>query len=268
MKRMYDKTAWNDVSKEASSETSSLEVQNLRKSYGSRYQLKLDELSLYPGQFYFLLGPNGSGKTTFFNLMTGMITPEQGQVKICTYSLADHATHALACLGVVFQESTLDLDLTVTQNLMFHGALQGLDSSSCLTRIHEEAKRFKIEDVLTRKVRHLNAGHRRRVEIARSLIHKPKLLLLDEPSTGLDIESRDLILQHIHYLCKKKNLSAIWCTHLIEEAHKADHILILKQGSICFRGSPEQLCSQGESQHLSSAYQKLLLAKSQSQQYA
>ncbi|MFW7380572.1 MAG: ATP-binding cassette domain-containing protein [Oligoflexus sp.] len=236
-----------------------LDLRRVKKRHQVHFQLDVESLSIKSHQFCVLLGPNGAGKTTLFQLLTGMLAADQGEIVVCGFPLPKQRSAALARIGVVFQESTLDVDLTVEQNLIFHASLHGLSVKHCRSVIHEESKRLMIFDVLDRKVRLLNGGHRRRVELVRALIHKPEFLLLDEPTAGLDLESRDIILQHVKELCAKKGMAALWCTHLLDEAHEAEQIYLLQQGKIAFQGSSQQLLEAGRAVDMKAAYKNLLL---------
>ncbi len=187
-----------------------LAVENLRKSYGQRVALDDVSMSIDPGEFVVLLGPNGAGKTTLFNLTTTLFNPDSGRIVVNGYDTATHPVAALAAVGVVFQQPTLDLDLTVMQNLRFYAGLQGLSSRQAQRRIQEETERLSIADRLQDHVRQLNGGHRRRVELVRALLHHPQFLILDEPTAGLDIASRRLLHDHALQLCRENGMTVLW----------------------------------------------------------
>ena len=173
-------------------------------------------LKINPGDFTVLLGLNGAGKTTLYSLITRLYNNNSGSIEIYGFNVRENATNALKHIGVVFQQPTLDLDLSVKENLEYHSSLHGISSSEAKKRIDDEIGRIKLDDKVKSKIRSLSGGQRRRVEIARSLLHNPKLLLLDEPTVGLDIGSRQMILKHVKTLCKKKNLAVLCATHLID----------------------------------------------------
>ncbi|MBD9481543.1 ATP-binding cassette domain-containing protein [Pseudomonas sp. PDM14] len=211
---------------------SSLEVQDLGFAYGERQALQQLSFRCAPGQFTALLGPNGAGKSTLIALLTCLYGVQQGQIRIGGHDLRHAPRQALAQLGVVFQQSTLDLDLSVQQNLHYHAALHGLPRALASQRIEEELQRQQLGERRHDKVRLLNGGHRRRVEIARALLHRPRLLLLDEASAGLDPASRQALGAHVRQLCAEQQLSVLWTTHLFDEVQDDDALLILHRGQL------------------------------------
>ncbi|WNV04620.1 ABC transporter ATP-binding protein [Candidatus Methylospira mobilis] len=214
-----------------------LKVSRLSYSYGRK--LALDDISfeVQSGRCTMLLGPNGAGKSTLFSLITHLYDSPQGQIEIAGYSLLQQPCQALAKLGVVFQQPTLDLDLSVLQNLRYHAALHGLPRAEADKRIQEMLERLNVSDRRLDKVRTLNGGHRRRVEIARALLHRPALLLLDEPSVGLDVPSRRAMVDHIHALAGDSHMGVLWATHLIDEVSDRDSLIVLHQGKVRAHGS-------------------------------
>ncbi len=214
----------------------SLSVANLSYAYGARQALRDVSFEVYAGQFAALLGPNGAGKSTLFALMTRLFTAPQGQIVIAGHDMAEAPRAALARMGVVFQQQTLDLDLSVRQNLAYFAALQGLHGHEVQTRIDAALERLSMRERAREKVRALNGGHRRRTEIARALLHDPKVLLLDEPTVGLDAASRTAITDHVHALSKEDGLTVLWATHLTDEVAADDHLILLHQGQIRAQG--------------------------------
>lgn len=191
-----------------------------------------------PGRFTALLGPNGAGKSTLFALATGLLRPQSGRVLVHGHDLAEAAGPALARMGVVFQQPTLDLDLTVAQNLRYFAALHGIPRAEADRRIEAELTRLDLFERRHEKVRRLNGGHRRRAEIARALLHRPTLLLLDEPTVGLDPPTRRRLIEHVHGLCADDGLAVLWATHLIEEIDAAsDHVVVLHRGTVRASGA-------------------------------
>lgn len=213
-----------------------LDVQGLHFSYGAKMALNDVGFVVRQGEFKVLLGPNGAGKTTIFSLITRLHGCQQGAIKIEGFDLEKATGKALSKMGVVFQLQTLDLDLTVRQNLLYHAALQGIPRSLALERITAELTRLDMLDRLHEVVRNLNGGHRRRVEIARALIHEPDLLLLDEPTVGLDVPARRSIVAHVHALCKNGKIAVMWTTHLIDEVYPDDSVIILHNGQVLADG--------------------------------
>jgi ABC-2 type transport system ATP-binding protein len=209
--------------------------------YGGR--LALDDVSFAVplGAFAVLMGRNGAGKTTLISLITRLYHAQQGALRIFGMDLRGEPLKALAAMGVVFQQLTIDLDLTVRENLIYHAALHGLSRRQALARIDEELGRIGLRDHLNERVRSLSGGMRRRVEIARALLHRPKLLLLDEPTAGLDMAVRGAIRAHVRALCRERGAAVLWTTHLIEEADAAELAIVLHQGRVLDCGLPETI---------------------------
>ncbi|MGE8312761.1 MAG: ABC transporter ATP-binding protein [Pseudomonas protegens] len=233
-----------------------LEVSHLSFAYGPRQALDQVSLSLAPGRFAALLGPNGAGKSTLIALLTRLYDLQQGDIRVGGCSLRNAARAALRQLGVVFQQSTLDLDLSVEQNLHYHAALHGLSRRQGQARIDAELARQGLSERRRDSVRALNGGHRRRVEIARALLHEPRLLLLDEASAGLDPASRLALNRHIRQLCQEQRLSVLWTTHLLDEVQADDQLLILHQGRLVASGVASAI-SQEQGGDLSAAFARL-----------
>jgi ABC-2 type transport system ATP-binding protein len=213
-----------------------LEAAGISFGYGTRQALQQVSFSLEPGRFTALLGPNGAGKSTLIALLTRLYDLQQGELHVYGNSLQRQPREALRQLGVVFQQSTLDLDLSVEQNLRYHAALHGMPSKLATARIEAELQRQHLQERRRDKVRDLNGGHRRRVEIARALLHQPRLLLLDEASVGLDPASRQALLAHVRQLCREEALSVLWTTHLLDEVQNDDALLVLHQGRLVADG--------------------------------
>lgn len=218
-----------------------LEVSELSFSYGAREALRQVSFSLAPGRFAALLGPNGAGKSTLIALLTRLYELQHGDIRVGGNSLRQAPRPALKQLGVVFQQSTLDLDLSVEQNLRYHAALHGLSRRETGLRVQAELARQSLDERRAERVRNLNGGHRRRVEIARALLHQPRLLLLDEASAGLDPASRLALNRHIRNLCREHQLSVLWTTHLLDEVQPSDDLLILHQGRLVASGQADAL---------------------------
>lgn len=222
----------------------SIAVEQVSFRYGPRLALNDVSFTLESGCFNALLGPNGAGKSTLFALLTRLYSLQQGVIRINDQSLDQHPAAVMQQLGVVFQQSALDLDLSVQQNMLYHGSLHGLSSSQTRERMMIELERLDMADRLEDKVRGLNGGHRRRLEIARALLHQPKILLLDEPTVGLDPASRALINQHVHGLCEREGLTVLWATHLIEEVANDDYVVVLSQGEVKAKATSREVCQQ------------------------
>ena len=168
-----------------------------------------------------------------------------------------HTGKALAKLGIVFQQPTLDMDLNVVQNLNYHAALHGMGGRLAKQRIQQELERLDMYDRRFEKIRQLNGGHRRRVEIARALLHKPALLLLDEPTVGLDVPSRQDIVDHVHRLANEENIAVLWASHLIDEIYPDDRVIVLHKGQIKAIGSVEDVLQQTDTSTIKAAFNTL-----------
>ncbi|NEX47939.1 ABC transporter ATP-binding protein [Pseudotabrizicola algicola] len=206
-----------------------LEVRGLSYRYGPRQALKEVSFSVPKGRFCALLGPNGAGKSTLFNLLTALFTAPEGQIMVAGVNLSQEPRRALARMGVVFQQPTLDLDLTVRRNMLYFAALHGISGSEAARRCDAALEQLGMGERAAETVRALNGGHRRRMEIARALIHRPEVLLLDEPTVGLDAASRAAITDHVHALADQ-GLSVLWATHLTDEVQDNDLTLLLHKG--------------------------------------
>lgn len=218
-----------------------LDARAISFAYGERQALRDVSFSLAPGRFAALLGPNGAGKSTLIALLTRLYDLQGGDIHVGGHSLREAPRAALRQLGVVFQQSTLDLDLSVEQNLRYHAALHGLSRRETGLRVEAELARQALAERRREKVRELNGGHRRRVEIARALLHQPRLLLLDEASVGLDPASRLALNQHVRTLCREQGLSVLWTTHLLDEVQADDALMILHQGRLVASGQLDTL---------------------------
>ena len=212
-----------------------LTVSRLTYSYGLKTGLDNVSFEVAPEQFCALLGPNGAGKSTLISLLTRLLVAPDGDIRIAGHDLRRAPRAALADLGVVFQQPTLDLSLTVRQNLSYFAALHGLPRSEVPARIDAALDRMNMRERADEKAVALNGGHRRRMELARALLHRPKVLLLDEPTVGLDAASRTAITDHVHDLADQ-GLCVLWATHLTDEVRDTDHLLVLHQGQIIASG--------------------------------
>jgi len=234
-----------------------LELNNVDFSYGKKQVLTNVALNIKEGTFSVLLGLNGAGKSTLFSLVTRLLNLQKGEIFINSFSIQDYL-NALKDIGIVFQEPTLDLDLTVKQNLYYYGSLKGLGFNETLVSIQDEIKKLELGNVMDTTVRNLNGGHRRRVEILRALINKPKLLLLDEATVGLDLKSRFDILAYVRDLVETKNISVLWITHLFDEVTLEDNLSIIKDGQIIDSGIVKDIVKKYEKDNLVDAFNFLV----------
>ena len=214
-----------------------LDVSGVSHSYGSKRALNDVSFSIAPASFTVLLGLNGAGKTTLFSLVTRLYNTKSGSIRIFGFDVSRDSGEALRRLGIVFQARTLDLDLSVRQNLTYHAALHGIGRADARKRIAELLETVDLSDRLQDKARSLSGGQMRRVEIARALLHRPSLLLLDEATVGLDIQSRATILKTIRRLVETEGIGVLWATHLIDEVEDGDDVVVLRQGNLVARGS-------------------------------
>ncbi|WP_198476690.1 ABC transporter ATP-binding protein [Aquamicrobium zhengzhouense] len=241
----------------ASPTPSALCVEGLTFSYSGKPVLEDVSFKIEPGEFTVLLGPNGAGKTTLFSLITRLYDSRVGKISINGAEVRAAPGAALSRLGVVFQQPTLDLDLTVRQNLLYHAALHGLSRRTAAERMEEKLLRVGMQDQVRARVRQLSGGQRRRIEIARALLHEPALLLLDEPTVGLDIASRRVLVDHTHSLCEEQGVAVLWATHLIDEVEDRDTVIILHRGKIRAHGDVATVTAAAGSASLGGTFQAL-----------
>lgn len=233
-----------------------LEIKNISYKYEKDLVLKNVNLNIKKGSFLVLLGLNGAGKSTLFALITRLLKLQSGDILINSYSISNYKK-ALQNIGIVFQEPTLDLDLTVKQNLVFSGALKGISFKETMLSIKDELSTLELENKLDVRVRDLNGGHRRRVEILRALIGEPSLLLLDEATSGLDIKTRYSIISYIKEIVKKRNISVLWITHLFDEIDENDEIAIIRKGEIITSGIVSEIVLQNKKDSLTEVFESL-----------
>ncbi|WP_274423704.1 ATP-binding cassette domain-containing protein [Chelativorans sp. YIM 93263] len=215
-----------------------LEVTSLAKSYGGRTGLAGIDLAVGAGEFVVLLGPNGAGKTTLFNILCGLLPPDAGEVRIGGGRPGDAG--ARRALGIVFQQPTLDLDLSVRANLRFHGALYGMGGRMLESRMEEELARAGLVEAGRQVCRTLSGGNRRKVELARALLHEPTVLLMDEATAGLDHASRRALVEDVRRLANRRGVGVLWATHLVDEASEADRIVVLHEGRVLSDAAPAE----------------------------
>jgi ABC-2 type transport system ATP-binding protein len=234
-----------------------LHATSLQKSYGSKVALKSVSISLYPGQFVALLGPNGAGKSTLVQLLSGLFVPDKGDLSVLGFDIRKDAPKALAGLGVVFQQSSLDLDLSIRANLLFHTDLHGIARKTALARIQAGLEQHSLQGQEGVAVRALSGGNRRKVELIRALLHQPSFLLMDEATVGLDPSSRRELMLSVENLAQAGKVAVLWATHLVDEVANADRVLVLNQGEIVFDGTPADLMAQSGGLSLEQAFLKL-----------
>jgi ABC-2 type transport system ATP-binding protein len=235
-----------------------LAVSRVSHSFGPRKALDAVSFAIAPGDFTALLGLNGAGKTTLFALITGLYHSRDGAIAVYGADMRTDHLKALARIGAVFQQSTLDLDLTVEQNMFYHAALHGMAGRVAGPRIAAELERIGLGDRRRDRARQLSGGQRRRVELARALIHEPALLLLDEPTVGLDIESRQFLLDHVRGLCAERGMAVLWATHLIDEADDRARVVVLHKGRVLAAGDVPAVVRAAGAADLRAAFDQLV----------
>jgi ABC-2 type transport system ATP-binding protein len=238
-----------------------LAIEGVSHHYGPRQALADVSLLIPPATFVVLLGLNAAGKSTLFSLVTRLFATQRGQIRIFGHDIARAPGAALRLLGVVFQLRTLDLDLSVMQNLTYHAALHGIGRRTALERANDLLARIELADRAKDKIRNLSGGQMRRVEIARALLHRPRLLLLDEPTVGLDIKARADMLSHVRSLVADEGVSVLWATHLVDEVSEADTVAVLHRGRILAHGPVPGVVAGAHAKDIESAFARLIERK-------
>lgn len=225
---------------------SGLAVSGVTHDHGARRALDEVSFRITPGRFCALLGPNGAGKSTLFSLLTRLTALQAGRIEIGGQEMARAPRAALAQIGVVFQQSSLDPDLSVTENLRYAAALHGIWGREAGRRIGAALVRLGMAERGRERVSDLNGGHRRRAEIARALLHRPAVLLLDEPTVGLDAASRAAITAHVHDLARQGGLTVLWATHLADEVAPDDQVVVLHRGRVVLDAPARGIAPDGD----------------------
>lgn len=218
-----------------------IEIEHLTKSFGDVKAVKDLSFHVRGGELFAFLGVNGAGKSTTISILSGQLEKDGGSVKIAGEDIEHSMAHITRKLGVVFQNSVLDQPLSVKDNLQSRAALYGITGEAFEKRLAELAKLLDFEDLLTRTVGKLSGGQRRRIDIARALLHRPEILILDEPTTGLDPQTRRLLWEVVSSLRKSEGMTVFLTTHYMEEAADADYVVILDAGEIVAEGTPLEL---------------------------
>lgn len=238
-------------------EVAALSIDRVSHAYGPRRALIDVSFTVAPASFTALLGLNGAGKSTLFSLVTRLFGIQSGHVGIFGHDIGSSPGEALRLLGVVFQPRTLDLDLSLTQNLLYHAALHGIGRREAAARAAELLGRIGLADRAASKVRDLSGGQMRRLEIARALLHRPRLLLLDEPTVGLDVKARADIISHVRQLVTDQGIGVLWATHLFDEINAGDDLVVLHQGKVLAQGPVPQVIAEAGAQDVNSAFMRL-----------
>lgn len=215
-----------------------IEIEHLKKSFGDVKAVNDLSFNVRQGELFAFLGVNGAGKSTTISIICGQFDKDAGNVTVCGESIEHGLDKITRRLGVVFQNSVLDQALSVRDNLRSRAALYGINGADFKKRLAELAELLDFGDLLGRTVGKLSGGQRRRIDIARALVHKPEILILDEPTTGLDPQTRKLLWEVVSDLRKKENMTVFLTTHYMEEAADADYVIILDSGKIAAEGTP------------------------------
>lgn len=218
-----------------------IEVKDLTKKYREHTAVDGISFDVEEGELYAFLGENGAGKSTTINMLTTVLQKTSGTALICGHELGKEDDEIRKVNGIVFQNSVLDKKLTVRENLITRGSYYGLSKKQVEKRLEPFSERFEMKEIWNRRYDKLSGGQRRRVDIMRALINEPKILFLDEPTTGLDPKSRRLVWDYINYLRKEHGLTIFLTTHYMEETRDADRVLILDKGKIVTMGTPAEL---------------------------
>jgi ABC-2 type transport system ATP-binding protein len=238
-------------------DTPALSVEGLSHSYGARKALDDVSFAVRRASFVALLGLNGAGKSTLFSLVTRLYPIRSGRVAVFGYDVAREPGAALREIGVVFQPRTLDLDLSVMQNFVYHAALHGIGARAARARADELLAQIALTERADDKVRNLSGGQMRRVEIARALLHRPRLLILDEPTVGLDIKARADILSHVRMLVQQNDTSVVWATHLVDEVSDTDGLIMLHRGRVLAHGAVSDVLARTGGENVGGAFTRL-----------
>jgi ABC-2 type transport system ATP-binding protein len=213
-----------------------LAVNGVSHAYGNREALRDVSLTVPQARFTALLGLNGAGKTTLFSLITRLYDTQKGSIDVLGFRVSRQPGEALRRLGVVFQARTLDLDLSVMENLLYHAALHGIGGREARRRAQAALQDIDLLDRARDPARKLSGGQMRRVEIARALLHEPRVLVLDEPTVGLDVVSKTVIVRHVRSLVQERRVAVLWATHLLDEVTQDDAVVVLHRGRVVAAG--------------------------------
>jgi ABC-2 type transport system ATP-binding protein len=231
-----------------------LELRHVSRRYGRLVALDDVGFAVAEGQFIGLLGPNGAGKSTLASLVAGLEAPDRGEIELFGRALAADRLGVLERIGVVFQSRSLDPEMRARANLAFHAALFGISGAAFRRRLDELADLLGIGDLLERPVGRLSGGNQRRIEIARALLNRPRLALMDEASAGLDAAARAALLAHLRRLCTREGTAILWATHLLDEVEDAARLIVLDHGRVVADSTPQELRAASGATTLLAAY--------------
>jgi ABC-2 type transport system ATP-binding protein len=231
-----------------------LAVNGVSHAYGARKALDDVSLTVQQSRFTALLGLNGAGKTTLFSLITRLFDTQAGSVDVLGHRVSREPGEALRRLGVVFQARTLDLDLSVMDNLLYHAALHGIGGRDARRRAEAALQDIELPDRAKETARKLSGGQMRRVEIARALLHEPRVLVVDEPTVGLDVNSKSVIVRHVRSLVRDRGVAVLWATHLLDEVAADDAVVVLHRGRVVAAGDVSTVIEQARGNDMRSAF--------------
>ena len=238
-------------------DVAALDVQGVSHAYGTRRALRDVSLTVPQARFTALLGLNGAGKTTLFSLVTRLFPMRQGSIRVLGHRVDQAPGEALRLLGVVFQARTLDLDLSVRENLLYHAALHGIGGRAARRQADAALQEVELAGRARDPARRLSGGQMRRVEIARALMHRPRLLVLDEPTVGLDVAARAAILRHVRGLVRERGVAVLWATHLLDEIEADDLIVVLHKGRVLAAGEIGHVVAESGAADIHDAFSRL-----------
>ena len=234
-----------------------LALSQVVKTYGPIRAVDGVELAVKPGEFVALLGPNGAGKTTLFQLLSGLFVPDAGRIEVMSHNMARDPVPALGRMGIVFQQPTLDPELSVEANLLFHAGLHGIERGAARARVQSELAKLGLLPRARDRVAQLSGGNRRRVELARALLHGPRLLLMDEPTVGLDPGSRGDLRKLVLSLRSERGVAVLWATHLCDEVADADRVVVMHRGKFLADTTPPELVAKAGAASIEEAFLKM-----------
>ncbi len=221
-----------------------IEIKNLKKSFGNVHAVNDISFSVEEGELFAFLGVNGAGKSTTISILCGTLAHDSGSATVDGFSISDKGSEVKSRIGVVFQNSVLDKDLSVKDNLRCRAALYGIYGKEFNKRLAELDELLDLSELLGKTFKKMSGGQRRRIDIARALLHRPKILFLDEPTTGLDPATRKTVWSAIEKLRERDGMTVFLTTHYMEEAAEADHVVIIEKGKIVASGTPLELKNQ------------------------
>jgi len=231
-----------------------IDIRGVSHAYGPRKALQDVSLTVAQSRFTALLGLNGAGKTTLFSLITRLYDTREGTIEVLGHPIAREPGEALRLLGVVFQARTLDLDISVMDNLLYHAALHGIGRREARQRATAALQEIELADRARDQVRKLSGGQMRRVEIARALLHRPRVLVLDEPTVGLDVASKSTIVRHVRGLVRERGVAVFWATHLLDEVTPQDAVVVLHRGRVLASGEVADVVALAGASDMRSAF--------------